>query len=161
MLVTTIYLALGSNLGDRAENIKQAIVDLAPEIVVMKTSPLYETTPLYIEDQPTFFNMICEAETDLAAEEVLEKVIKLQTKASAHEHNMPRVLDIDLIFYADAVISTPSLTIPHPKFRERDFVLKPLVDIAPDLLDPVSMKTMRNLLAEIPGERRSIIRRVA
>jgi 2-amino-4-hydroxy-6-hydroxymethyldihydropteridine diphosphokinase len=156
--VTKIYLAFGSNLGDRKNNIERALAALAPEITIIKTSPFYETSPMYIEDQPTFLNIVSEAETDLAAEEVFQKIVMIQNNAAAHMHNMPRIIDVDLIFYGQEIISTADLIVPHPKMRERDFVLQPLFDIAPNLLDPVTGKRVQELLAEIPPHSRSVIR---
>lgn len=159
--MTTIYLALGSNIGDRQAHINRALEMLAPEIAVRKRSSIYETKPMYVQGQSEFFNMVCEVETDLSPEEVMQKITAIQHAFGAHEHNGPRAVDIDLIFYGNQVIRTPSFTIPHPKFHERDFVLRPLIEIAPAMRDPESGTTMQEFLDEIPESARTIIRAIA
>ncbi|OGG55888.1 2-amino-4-hydroxy-6-hydroxymethyldihydropteridine diphosphokinase [Candidatus Kaiserbacteria bacterium RIFCSPHIGHO2_02_FULL_55_20] len=155
--MTTIYLGLGSNLGDRAGNIKRALAALAPEITVTKVSPTYETRPMYVTDQPDFFNAVCEATTELSAADVLRKIKAIEKEMGEHKHNAPRSIDIDLLLYGSGITDTPELTLPHAGLRERDFVLKPLCDITPELLDPVTGKTVSQLLDGLPPDRLSVI----
>ena len=147
--MTTIYLGLGSNLGDRAENLRQAIEKLAPEISVTKVSPVYETEPMYGAQQAKFLNAVVEADTGLAAMEVLRKIKAIEKEMGEHEHNGPRTIDLDVLFYANEKIETPELTIPHSGIAERAFVLMPMNDIAPDFVHPVLRGTIAELLAQL------------
>ena len=120
---------------------------LAPEITVTKVSGILETEPMYVQEQPKFLNMVCEATTELAPLQVLQKLQNAERAAGRKEyiHNQPRVIDIDLLFYADEIIKTPELTIPHPKIAERGFVLIPMSEIAPDFVHPILGVTIREL----------------
>ena len=131
--VKTIYLGLGSNLGNREENLKRALAALAPEITVTKVSKTLETEPMYVTDQPKFLNLVCEATTELSAVELLKKIKAIEKEMGEHEHNQPRVIDIDLLLYGDENINAVELTVPHPKIAERPFVLEPLSEIAPEV----------------------------
>ncbi len=156
-LVKTLYLGLGSNVGDRGANLKRAVALLAPEILVTEISPVYETKPMYTIDQSNFLNGVCEATTKLSAWQVFEKIKMIEKKMGEHEHNAPRVIDLDLLLYGDEIIDSPELTIPHAGLRERDFVLKPLCDITSELREPISGKTMCELWEALPQESRSIV----
>jgi 2-amino-4-hydroxy-6-hydroxymethyldihydropteridine diphosphokinase len=144
-----VYLALGSNLGDRLANLKQAIAALTPQMDVKSKSQVYETPPWGYEDQPTFLNQAVKAKTYLDPEPLLKHLKRLEVALGRKESfpNGPRLIDIDILFYDDVVLDTPSLTIPHPRLHERGFVLLPLMDIAPDLVHPLSKKTVRELAA--------------
>ncbi len=141
----TIYLGLGSNLGDRDANLKKALAALAPEISVTKASKTYETEPMYVTDQPRFLNMVCEATTELSATDVFKKIQAIEKEMGEHAHNQPRVIDIDMLFYGNDIVDTPELTVPHPKIAERRFVLEPMADIAPYFVHPVLHVTIREL----------------
>jgi len=148
-----IYLSLGTNLGNRNKNLKQAITLLAPEIIIGAISPVYETAPIYVENQPKFLNIACEATTKLGSTDLLKKIkaIEKEIEPTPHTHNQPRIIDIDLLFYDNLVITTPELTIPHPRIAERAFVLVPLADIAPELIHPslgVSILALRDRLGD-------------
>ena len=144
-----IYLALGSNLGDRVQNLKAAVAALPPQMVLKAKSNVYETLPWGYEDQPRFLNMALKAETYLAPEPLLKHIKRLEIALGrkASFAYGPRLIDIDILFYDDMVLSTPTLTIPHPHMHERGFVLLPLMDIAPDLVHPVMKKSVREMLA--------------
>ena len=145
----TVYLALGSNLGDRLANLKQAIAALTPQMDVKAKSQVYETPPWGHEDQPTFLNQAVKAKTYLDPEPLLKHLKRLEVALGRKESfpNGPRLIDIDILFYDDVVLDTPLLTIPHPRLHERGFVLLPLMDIAPDLVHPLSNKTVREMAA--------------
>ena len=143
--MTTIYLGLGSNLGEREHNLSHALMRLAPAIIVKKKSAVYETEPMYIRNQPKFLNMVCEATTELSTQEVFRKIKSVESVMGEHEHNGPRIIDIDLLFYGNDIIDTPNLIVPHPKLVERGFVLIPLSDIAPDFVHPVYGATIKEL----------------
>ena len=147
--MTTIYLGLGSNLGDREGNIKQALVMLAPDIVVGKISKFYDTEPMYNTEQPEFLNGAVEATTELSAEKVLQKIQSIEKEMGEHEHNQPRVIDIDVLFYGNEIVQTNELTIPHPNIAERRFVLEPLAEIVPDFVHPVLGVTIAELLKRV------------
>ncbi|MEY4747239.1 MAG: hypothetical protein RLZZ416_288 [Candidatus Parcubacteria bacterium] len=136
-------------MGDREANIGKALAALAPEIVVEKISTLRETDPMYNTEQPKFLNAVVEARTDLLAQDVLKKVKAVEMMMGEHEHNKPRAIDLDLLFYADEIVESPDLTVPHPKLAERKFVLEPLVEIAQGLVHPALGVTVAELLKKI------------
>jgi len=144
-----VYLALGSNLGDRLANLKQAIAALTPQMEVKAKSQVYETPPWGYEDQPRFLNQAIKAKTYLDPEPLLKHLKRLELALGRKESfpNGPRLIDIDILFYDDRVLSTPSLIIPHPRLHERGFVLLPLMDIDPDLVHPVNKTSVREMAA--------------
>jgi len=146
-----VYLALGSNLGDRLANLKQAISSLTPQLDVKTKSQVYETPPWGFEDQPKFLNQVIKAQTYLDPEPLLKHLKRLEVALGRQESfpNGPRLIDIDLLFYDDLVLNKPFLVIPHPRLHERGFVLLPLMDIAPDLVHPVHKKTVQELAAQV------------
>lgn len=143
-----VYLALGSNLGDREENLKQAIASLPPQMDVKARSHIYETPPWGYEDQPRFLNQVVKAQTYLQPEPLLKHIKRLEVALGrkATFRNGPREIDIDILLYDDLVLNTPILTLPHPHMHERGFVLLPMMDIAPDLVHPLSGKSVREML---------------
>src|SRR5215210_9003149 len=145
----TVYLALGTNLGDRAANLKQAITSLTPQLEVKAKSQVYETPPWGFEDQPKFLNQVIKAKTYLGPEPLLKHLKRLEAALGRKESltNGTRLIDIDILFYDDLVLENPSLVIPHPRLHERGFVLLPLMDVAPDLVHPVHKKTVREMAA--------------
>lgn len=149
--MATVFLSLGSNLGDRLENVKKALRLLESHVDVRRVSSVYETEPWGYKDQPWFLNAVCRAETDLAPAELLDfvKQVEQQLGRQPTVRYGPRRIDIDILFYEDQIIRRPDLQIPHPRIPERAFVLVPLTEIAPGLVHPVSRKTMRTLLREL------------
>ena len=145
----TVYLALGSNLGDRQENLRQAIASLPPQMEIKAKSHIYETLPWGYEDQPKFFNQVVKADTYLQPEPVLKHLKRLEVAMGrqATFQNGPRLIDMDLLFYDDLIVNTLVLTLPHPRLHERGFVLLPLMDIAPDFIHPVLNKSVREMTA--------------
>ena len=147
----TIYLALGSNLGDRAANLRKALASLAPEIEVAAVSHCYETEPAYVVDQPRFYNLACRARTELGPVEVLRrlKALEAQLGRAAGERYGPRLVDMDLLLYGDSVLETDELTLPHPRLAERAFVLVPLAEVGGEEVVPGLDQTVRQLCARL------------
>ncbi len=144
----SIALALGSNLGDRQAVLRAAIAGFAPDIVTVKQSLVYETAAAYVTDQPPFLNMAVLAETRLEPLPLLRELKRLETelgRAPTFRYG-PRLLDIDILFYDDQVFVLPELILPHSRMAEREFVLKPLADIAPDWKHPQSGQTVTDML---------------
>ena len=143
-----VFLALGSNLGDRLANLRAAVDGLEPEVSVLRQSKIYETPPWGFEDQRTFLNMVLQAETNLAPGKLLRFLKEIEVRLGREQSFRwgPRLIDIDILFYDDLVLDTSSMVIPHPRIPERAFVLVPLADIAPDLIHPVEKKSIRELL---------------
>jgi len=149
--MSIIYLALGTNLGDRSANLRSAMLALAPGVTVLAESPIYETPPWGVTDQPMFLNMVLRGETNLKPGALLKHLKRLETRLGrvAAIRWGPRLIDIDILFYDALVWQARGLTIPHPHLHERAFVLVPLADLAPELVHPVLGKTIRELLAEV------------
>ncbi len=143
------YLSLGSNLGDREGNLRDAIGRLGAVGNVDAVSSFYETEPVDFLDQPWFLNCVVLLETDLAPKILIQRLLEIE-RAMGRERLQPkgpRLIDIDILLFSDEMINRPGLTIPHPALHERRFVLEPLAEIAPDLVHPVLKKTTRELLA--------------
>src|SRR5262245_29056906 len=134
----TVYLALGSNLGDRRANLGAAVGRLREQVAIEALSSLYETEPAYVTDQPRFLNAALRGRTALAPQALLAfvKQIEHDLGRAAGQRYGPRVVDIDLLLYGEQTIDTPELIVPHPRMAERPFVLAPLAEIAPDLAPP-------------------------
>ena len=153
--MTEAFLGLGSNLGDREGNLRRA-VELLPSygVTVVELSPVYDTAPV---DTPPgsgrFFNAVCRVETALPPQTLLRAVKGLESALGrlSGRRNAPRTIDIDILLYGDEVVDTPEVTIPHPRFASRAFVLTPLADIAPDAVHPVLGVSVRELLAAAEG----------
>jgi 2-amino-4-hydroxy-6-hydroxymethyldihydropteridine diphosphokinase len=146
-----VYLALGSNLGNRSENLLAAINFLEPDVRVINCSPIYETPPWGYEDQPKFLNQVIEVETGLAPGELLDYVKNIEHDIGREEtiRYGPRSIDIDILFYDDLVINSPPLIIPHARIQERAFVLIPLADLAAEYYHPALRETIKSLLENV------------
>lgn len=146
-----VYLSLGTNLGDRGVHLKMALRRLAEirTVRIIAQSDIFETDPVGGPDQPAFLNMAAEIETDLAPLELLDAVKAIEADMGRTDTGRwgPRVIDIDLILCGQQQVSEDRLTVPHPEFRRRAFVLEPLRQIAPDAVDPVTGKTVTELAA--------------
>ena len=144
-----VYLALGSNLGNRLANLKQAVAALSPQMEVKAKSHVYETPPWGYEDQPRFLNQVVKVKTYLEPEPLLKHIKRLEVTLGrkASFPNGPRLIDIDILFYDDLILNTALLAIPHPRLHERGFVLLPLMDIDPDLVHPANQKSVREMVA--------------
>jgi 2-amino-4-hydroxy-6-hydroxymethyldihydropteridine diphosphokinase len=149
------YLALGSNLGDRNWHLGEAIARLRAHdrIRVRRVAPIYETAPMYVTEQPEFLNTAAEIETTLDPFGLLGALLDIEEEMGREREvtNGPRIIDIDILFYQREVIDEEGLVIPHPSMLERDFVLKPLADLAPDLVHPETGRTVRDHLHDLVG----------
>jgi len=147
----TVYIALGTNLGERLNNLRAAIEAMGPDIIVLAESHIYETPPWGYEDQPAFLNMVVKAETGLEPEALLRFLKQLEVQLGREQNFRwgPRLIDLDILFYGDLILDTPPLVIPHPRLHERAFVLVPLADVAPNLTHPVFQRSVNDLLVEI------------
>lgn len=156
----TAYLGLGSNLGDRGDNLNKALEYLSQRLKVAETSSIYEAPPLGNARQPRFLNMVLKVYTYLKPEELLllAKGIERKMGRQPGRANSPRPIDIDILFYDDQVIQSGQLTIPHPRLKERAFVLIPLAEIAPGLMHPGLSKSVKQLLDEL-GSRQGVVKR--
>jgi 2-amino-4-hydroxy-6-hydroxymethyldihydropteridine diphosphokinase len=148
--MATVYLALGSNVGEREKNLLEAVRRLgASGVHVTKMSSVYETEPVDYLDQPWFLNGVLEARTELPASELLATLRRIESQMGSKKPfaKGPRLIDLDILLYDDATIHTPELDVPHPRMLLRNFVLVPLAEIAPNLRHPSWPATAAELLA--------------
>lgn len=146
-----IYLGLGSNLGDRHAHLEAAASALAPSVLVLRRSAMYETAPWGFTDQPAFLNQVLEAETDLEPKGLLAllKATEKQLGRQTRFRNGPREIDIDILLIDDLVLNEDGLRVPHPGLHERVFILTPLAEVAPDLIIPGQQQTAKELLSAL------------
>jgi 2-amino-4-hydroxy-6-hydroxymethyldihydropteridine diphosphokinase len=146
--VTTAAIALGSNLGDRRAHLEHAVNRLSAFLLDLEISDFAETEPVGVGAQPRFLNGAAVGTTALSPRALLEAMRAIEAEQGRERPfpGAPRTLDLDLILYGSLVMEEPGLTLPHPRFRERRFVLEPLAAIAPDLVDPVTGLTVGGLL---------------
>ena len=157
--MATVYLALGSNIGEREKNLREALRRLDhAAIQVLKTSSIYETEPVDYLDQAWFLNAVLKAQTDLAPTALLRALRKIESRMGSKKAfaKGPRLIDLDILLYDDATIDTPDLQIPHPRMLQRNFVLVPLAEIAPGLRHPSWPATAAEVLSRSPD--RSAVR---
>lgn len=148
------YLGLGSNLGEREENLRQALTLLSAKVNLEEVSSVYETEPVGFKEQPLFLNMTCRISTNLPPEELFHLAKDIETRMGRVPSfpNAPRIIDIDILFYDNTIMETQNLTIPHPRLHGRAFVLIPLAEIAPDLVHPRLSKSIAHLVKDVEGQ---------
>ena len=151
-MLSLAYLSLGSNLGDRDRYLRQATRRLRSVGRVQAISSLYETQPVELAGQPWFLNCALALETSASPAQLMEQLLGIESAMGRQriQKKGPRNIDLDIVFFADLVVNTPGLTIPHPAMQERRFVLAPLAEIAPSAIHPVLKKTIQELLEELP-----------
>jgi len=149
-----VFISLGTNLGNRAANLRTARESLSPEVQILQASSIYVTPPWGYEDQPEFLNQVLEAHTDLAPLPLLHKLKAIETAMGRLESFRfgPRLIDLDILFYGQQIFQHDDLDIPHLRLHERAFVLVPLHEIAPDFVHPVLGESIADLLAKISTE---------
>ncbi|MTI10434.1 2-amino-4-hydroxy-6-hydroxymethyldihydropteridine diphosphokinase [Curvivirga aplysinae] len=150
-----IYLALGTNLGDKKANLKLAIECLSGFVWDIRSSAFYESAPMYVEDQPSFVNMVVGGQTELTPLDLLDRLKDLEEEIGRRPtfRNGPRVIDLDILYHGDCLMTTERLSIPHISIQEREFVLLPLMDICPDRIDERTGKTVREMTEALPDTR--------
>jgi 2-amino-4-hydroxy-6-hydroxymethyldihydropteridine diphosphokinase len=152
----TAYLSLGSNVGDRDSHLARTLERLnSSDIRVLRVSSIYETEPRDVPDQPWFLNQVVEVETSLFPKQLLARLQKIEIGMGRIRMlaKGPRTVDIDILFYGNAIVSTPGLEIPHPRLADRRFVLEPLAELAPELRHPRTRHTVREMLAAVSHQR--------
>ncbi len=157
--MAVVYLALGSNVGNTLGHVTAAQEELQKVLDCAVSAPLYTTKAVGHTNQADFLNTVVCGQTELAPKELLKFVKKVELELGRIKRFRwgPREIDIDIIFYDDIVAEKPDLTLPHPRFAERDFVLRPLCDLCQDLIDPRTKKPITALLDQIPAAERSIL----
>ena len=149
-----VYLSLGSNLGDREDNLQKAIKLISERMHVGKVSSVYETEPVGDASQPRYLNQVCQFFTTLPPAALLALLKGFESQLGRNTPSgAPRIIDIDILFYGDQVVKTPELAIPHPRLTERAFVLIPLSEVAPAFVHPVNHETVKQLLNELKDKR--------
>ncbi|MBS3147580.1 2-amino-4-hydroxy-6-hydroxymethyldihydropteridine diphosphokinase [Candidatus Woesearchaeota archaeon] len=145
--MTLIYLGLGSNLGDRARTLENVVTLLGTHLSNARLSSIYETEPVGYLEQGKFLNAALEGITELEPRELLNACQELEKQLGRERiiRNGPRTIDIDILFYGNTVLNEPDLAIPHPRLHDREFVLKPLLDLCPELTHPILKKTVKEL----------------
>jgi 2-amino-4-hydroxy-6-hydroxymethyldihydropteridine diphosphokinase len=150
---TRVYLSLGSNLGGRAANLRHAIAELMREGSIAATSSFYETEPVELTDQPWFLNCAVALDTEANPDDLLRYLLTIEKRMGRErtEPKGPRIIDLDILLFGNAVVKLPGLTIPHPALHQRRFVLAPLAEIAPDVRHPILQLSMQELLEQLPA----------
>jgi 2-amino-4-hydroxy-6-hydroxymethyldihydropteridine diphosphokinase len=153
-VLKTVYLSLGSNLGDRAANLWAAIDRLAAVSNVVAVSSLYETEPVEFTEQPWFLNCVVKLETEKMPRQLLAALLDIEIQMGRRRDRKkgPRIIDLDILLFGSSVVQTKGLTIPHPAMHERRFVLEPLAEIAPEVRHPVFKRTIRELRDGLCGQ---------
>lgn len=155
MAETTVYLSLGSNLGDREKNLRTAIAALSDaKVRVTRVSAFYETEPVDLRQQPWFLNCAVQTKTELPPLDLLHALCEIESRMGSKKlvPKGPRLVDLDILLYGDETIDTPELQVPHPRMLQRRFVLVPLAEIAPNLKQPSWKGTVTDLLARVPDQ---------
>ena len=154
MEIHSVFIALGSNIGDRSTALRKAIDLMPPDIIPITFSKVYETPPWGYEDQPPFLNQVIKAQTHLSPLELIKRLKRIELEIGRQPIFLygPRLIDLDILFYDDLVYISESLTIPHPEIINRAFVLVPLMEIAPNYIHPVSKKKIFEFIAQVDIE---------
>ena len=151
----TVYLSLGSNIGNREKHLQDAVGMLAaPNLEILRVSPLYETEPVDYRDQGWFLNLVVEAQTSLFPLMLLSRTARVERSLGRIRTiaKGPRTIDVDILLYGRSIIRSPRLEVPHPRMAERRFVLAPLADLVPELRHPLTHKSIREMVQSAPDQ---------
>lgn len=152
----TVYLSLGSNLGSREQNLTSAVQELGRILSKIRCSSIYETRPMYVEEQPKFLNMVVAGLCSLQPPELLQHILALELQMGRDRSNYtpkgPRIIDIDILLYGRRIIKQEDLRIPHPHMKERQFVLTPLLELEPDVQDPETGRSLAQSLQALEDQ---------
>ncbi len=154
-----VYIGLGSNLGERGAHLREALTQLGQVVQVDAISSIYQSDPVGYVDQPRFWNLVVRVTTTLPPEELLQQLIGIEQRMGRERsfRNAPRIIDLDILLYGDVVLDVPGLSLPHPRMTERAFVLRPLLELAPELRDPATGTWYRELLERGQFEHTEIV----
>ncbi len=146
------YLSLGSNIGDRAAHLREAVSQIETTGKITAISSFYETEPVEFTQQALFLNCAIGLETALVPQELMSHLLEIERELGRErlQKKGPRTIDIDILLFGNVAMNSPELTIPHPAMAERRFVLEPLAEIAPRVVHPILRKTITELLAQLP-----------
>ena len=160
-MLSEAYIGLGSNLGDSAQNLRSALRMMEEFAVDVQPSPIYRTAPQGFRSQPPFCNAVCRVTTRLTPFELMDRLLYIEAAIGRRRvfRNAPRVLDMDILLYGRRALESPPVVLPHPRMAEREFVLRPLADIAPNLKHPVTGISVSEMLRNLPG-RSEVVSRV-
>jgi 2-amino-4-hydroxy-6-hydroxymethyldihydropteridine diphosphokinase len=150
-----VYLGLGSNVGDSEALLQSALGHLnTPDLTLLRVSSIYETEPIGLREQRWFLNLVGEFQTELFPKQLLQRIEKVERELGRKRavRNGPRTIDIDILLYGNSVVKTETLEIPHPRYRERRFTLAPLAELNPELRDPVTRRTMTEMLMALKDQ---------
>ena len=158
--MSAVVLALGTNIGAREKNLRAAMQALPPQVNVTRASAVYETEPLYVTDQPKFLNMVVQAQTELSPTALLTflKTIEKDMGRTPSRRFGPRLIDLDILTFGEEIISSPELTVPHPRITERAFVLRPLADIDAEWVHPQTGQSVAMILAALLVEGEAVMK---
>ncbi|HJT70664.1 MAG TPA: 2-amino-4-hydroxy-6-hydroxymethyldihydropteridine diphosphokinase [Terriglobales bacterium] len=147
-----VYLSLGSNVGDREANLREAIAKLSELGEVTAVSSFYETEPVETSAQPWFLNCVVKFDTEKMPRQLIAAILSMEQSMGRQrrKEKAPRTIDIDILLFGTSIIELPSLTVPHPRMHQRRFVLEPMAEIAPDARHPVFKRTIRELRDALP-----------
>ena len=153
-MLSEAYIGLGSNLGDSAQNLRSALQMMKEFAVDVQPSPMYRTAPQGFRSQPPFFNAVCCVTTRLTPFELMDRLLSIEAAIGRRRvfRNAPRVLDMDILTFGRRVLESPPLVLPHPRMAEREFVLRPLADIAPNMKHPVTGISVSEMLRNLPAQ---------
>jgi len=151
MIRNTVFIGAGTNLGNRQENLKTALIKISGFVKIEKTSSIYETQPVDYEDQGWFLNLVVQATTELQPVELLGNLKNTEVSMGRQPtfSKGPRIIDLDILLYSDLILTDTDLIIPHPEMHRRSFVLTPLNEIAPEFFHPELKKNISSLLTEL------------
>ncbi len=157
----TVYIGIGSNLGNKVENCRKAInlIEKMPSLTLKEQSPLFRTEPVGVSGQDWYVNCVISLWSEIPAHQILKQLLSIETAMGRERRRKwdPRPIDLDILLFGNRIIHDQDLQVPHPLMHLRKFVLVPMVQLAPDMMHPIINKTMRELLKNLPEEEQSVV----